>query len=179
MGGRLARRYTHQIDNSDSRPGRIIDVGCGPGATVVALAAAFPDAELLGVDLSDPLLEVARAAAAKAGVGERSRFQRADVQRMPYEDDSFDVAINAHVVHLVTDPSSMLNEIERIVRPGGHVFVTDLRRSWLGVLEREIRSAFTLDEAREVFSMSDLREGHWTLGQVCWHFESTPAGRRQ
>ena len=162
MGERLGMRYAKVLVQAGFRNGRIIDVGCGPGSTAIVLARAFPDTEILGVDLSEPLLEVARKAASEAGVGGRAQFERADVQQLPYEDDTFDVAVNANVVHLVPDPVAMLNEIERVILPDGHLFITDLRRSWMAIFEREIRSGLTVDEARELFPQSNLRAGQST-----------------
>ena len=53
----------------------------------------------------------------------------------------------------------MLNEIERVLKPGGYLFVKDPRRSWLGIFEREVKSSFTLDEAKKLVGQSKLRKG--------------------
>ncbi|GAH43039.1 unnamed protein product, partial [marine sediment metagenome] len=68
------------------------------------------DSKIIGIDLSEPLLRLAREAAEIADVGERVRFEKADVQKIQHEDNSFDVAINVNMVHLVEDPVRMLNE---------------------------------------------------------------------
>jgi ubiquinone/menaquinone biosynthesis C-methylase UbiE len=91
---------------------------------------------------------------------------------MPYADDSFDVVLNLNMVHLVEDPVRMLNEIERVLIPNGFLFVVDLRRSWAGLIEREIRSALTLEEAKDLFSRSKLREGVFSRSFLWWRFET-------
>jgi ubiquinone/menaquinone biosynthesis C-methylase UbiE len=151
--------------------GKIIDVGCGFGATNIVLAEQFPDSELVGIDLSEPLLELARGEAEKRGFSERVRFEVGDVGDIPFEDDSFDAAINVNMLHLVEDPVKMLDEIERVLKPGGFLFIADLQRSLLGLLEEEIKFALTLGEARELFAQSRLREGKFSWGMLWWRFE--------
>jgi ubiquinone/menaquinone biosynthesis C-methylase UbiE len=76
------------------------------------------------------------------------------------------------MVHLVEDPVQMLNEIERVLAPKGFLFIADLRRSWLGLIEKEIKSALTLGEAKELFRQSKLREGVFSSSNIWWRFET-------
>lgn len=66
----------------------------------------------------------------------------------------------------------MLDEIERILAPGGHLFIADLRRSVLGLLENEIKSALSIGEARDLFAQSKLREGTFRWSFLWWRFET-------
>jgi ubiquinone/menaquinone biosynthesis C-methylase UbiE len=75
------------------------------------------------------------------------------------------------MVHLVEHPVRMLNEIERVLIPGGFLYIADLRRSWLGSLEREIKSGLTIAEARQLFNSSNLRPGDFAWGLLWWRFE--------
>ena len=86
--------------------------------------------------------------------------------------NTFDVAININMLHLVDDPIRMLNEIERVLVPGGYLFVSDLRRSLLGYVEDEIRSALTIPEAKSLFEESELRHGIFRWGLLWWKFEA-------
>ena len=70
--------------------GRIIDVGCGFGAMNIVLARRFIDSEIVGIDLSDPLLRLANQYAQAAGLGDRVRFEKADVHQIPYDDAAFE-----------------------------------------------------------------------------------------
>ena len=162
---RLLERYIKKRD-------KIIDVGCGFGGINLVLGGSFTESEIIGIDLSEPLLEIARENIENTDLADRMKFEKADVQEIPYDENSFDVVINTNMVHLVDDPVKMLNEIERILVPGGYLFVADLRRSWLGIFEREIRSALTLDEARDLFKQSKLREGVLAKTSLWWRFES-------
>jgi ubiquinone/menaquinone biosynthesis C-methylase UbiE len=168
----FGEEYAKKLAADGFQRGRILDVGCGFGATNLVLAKRFVDSQVVGIDLSEPLLRLAREAAQAAHLGERVRFEAADVQQIPYEDDSFDVVLNVYMVHLVEEPIKMLNELERVLVPGGHLFVADLRRSWLGLLEEEIRSGLTSGEARDLFRHSKVRTGKFSWGMLWWRFEA-------
>jgi ubiquinone/menaquinone biosynthesis C-methylase UbiE len=172
MAEGFGREYARKLSAHGFQGGKVIDVGCGFGATNLVLAQRFVNSEFIGVDLSRPLLQIARKGAEAAHLGERVRFEEADVQEIPYGDNWFDVVINVNMVHIVDDPIRMLNEIERILVPGGFLFIGDLRRSWLGLLENEIRSALTLKEARQLFARANLRPGKFTWDLLWWRFET-------
>ena len=172
MAEKFGQDYGQKLAAQKFLDGKIIDVGCGFGATNLALAQRFPDSEILGIDLSEPLLEIAVEAAKEANLSGRVRFEPADVQQIPYPENTFDVAININMLHLVDDPIRMLNEIERVLVPGGYLFVSDLRRSLLGYVEDEIRSALTIPEAKNLFEESELRHGNYRWGLLWWKFEA-------
>jgi ubiquinone/menaquinone biosynthesis C-methylase UbiE len=172
MAEKFGQEYAGKLVARGFHQGRIIDVGCGSGTTNLVLAERYVNSEIVGIDLSDPLLQLARTAAENTTFGQRVRFERADVQEIPYEDDSFNVVINTNMVHLVENPIRMLDEIERILAPGGHLFIADLRRSWLGLFESEIKSAMTMGEARDLFAQSKLRTGTFRWSLLWWRFEA-------
>lgn len=109
-------------------PGSVLEVGCGTGAFAARIAAALPDAALVAVDQSERLVELT----AQRGVDARV----ADVQDLPFDDESFDVVAALWMLYHVTDLHRGLAEIRRVLRPGGRfVAVTngdehlaDLRR---------------------------------------------------
>ncbi len=171
MGESLGRECARKLLASGLRSGRILDAGCGSGAAAVTLARSLPNCRVVGIDLSQPLLRLARQAAETAGVAQRACFEPGDVERLPYPDGSFDAALLLNMVHIVEHPLQMLNEIERVLVPGGRLFVVDLRRSWLGLLEPEIKAALTPREARELFARSELRPGRLAAGLLWWRFE--------
>jgi len=110
-------------------------------------------------------------AAETARLNERARFKKGDVQQITYGDNTFDVVLNINMVHLVKDPVKMLNELERVLVPEGILFIADIRRSWVGLFETEFRSALTLDEAKELFNRSKLRDGIFSSSFLWWKFE--------
>jgi ubiquinone/menaquinone biosynthesis C-methylase UbiE len=173
---KMAEKFGHEcaekLSSRGFRSGRILDAGCGFGGTAIVLAKRFPNSEIVGIDLSEPLLRLANQTAQAAKLEHRARFEIGDVEKIQYADRSFDVVLSINMVHIVENPVQMLNEIERVLAPGGFLFIADLRRSWLGFVEKEIKSALTLDEAKDLFSRSKLRKGKFSSSALWWRFET-------
>ena len=110
--------------------GAVLDLGCGTGEVISRLAAKFPRASFLGVDLEESHLERARARC--AAFGPRVRFETADAHALPYADAAFDFVVCRHVIQAVADPSRVLAEIRRVLRTGGraHVIAEDYGMLW-------------------------------------------------
>jgi ubiquinone/menaquinone biosynthesis C-methylase UbiE len=171
MQRRFAKEYTEKLKVRGFRRGRILDAGCGFGETLILLGQSFPESVLTGIDLSDPLLDIARSSASRAGVSERIEFEKADVCSIPHPDKYFEVALNINMVHLVEHPVQMLDELERVLTDDGFLFIADIRRSWIGLLEREFLSALTVREAKQLLSQSTIRKGAMTSSMLWWRYE--------
>lgn len=114
-----------EIHAALQRPGaRIADAGCGGGWSTIALARAYPDAELVGFDVDGPSVDMARRAAAEAGVADRVQFVLADAATLP-EHDQFDAAFAFECVHDLPRPVEFLSALRQAVRPGGPVVIMD------------------------------------------------------
>ncbi|BDG01081.1 class I SAM-dependent methyltransferase [Anaeromyxobacter oryzae] len=111
----LLARYRVPADAS------ILDAGCGTGEGTVRLAAVFPGAELLGVDLLTPHLDRARARAADAGLGGRARFEQRSIFDLGLPAATFDLVVCRHVLQAVPHPERAIAELVRVTRPGGVV----------------------------------------------------------
>ncbi|MGC9665304.1 class I SAM-dependent methyltransferase [Planosporangium sp. 12N6] len=100
---------------------RVLDVGCGCGETTIAVArSAGPDGEVLGLDLSGPMLEVARRLAAEAGAT-TIRFVQGDAQVYPLPPAAHDVAVSSFGVMFFGDPAAAFGNIRTGLRPGGRL----------------------------------------------------------
>jgi ubiquinone/menaquinone biosynthesis C-methylase UbiE len=172
MAENLGREVARKLHSRGFQDGRIIDVGCGSGATAIVLAQEFSKSRIVGIDLSEPLLRLATQTAEAAGLDGRVRFEMGDAERISHEDDSFDVVLNLNMVHIVEHPVRMLGEIERILVPDGRLFIIDLRRSWLGLFEKEMKAAFTLQEAKTLMAQSKLRAGSFSSSLIWWRLEA-------
>lgn len=98
---------------------RIVDVGCGTGEADWRMADAWPDARIVGVDLIESHLEIARRRC--AAYGERVRFEVANAFALPFETGTFDLAVCRHVLQAVPAPERVIAELMRVTRPGGRL----------------------------------------------------------
>jgi ubiquinone/menaquinone biosynthesis C-methylase UbiE len=102
---------------------RVLDVGAGPGFLAGAIAAAVGSAgSVRGVDISEPLLAVARTHCARQPW---VQFQPADATRLPFPDQDFDAVVSTQVLEYVRDVDLALAEIHRVLRPGGRTVIVD------------------------------------------------------
>ncbi|MEU5978862.1 class I SAM-dependent methyltransferase [Streptomyces sp. NPDC047315] len=99
---------------------RVLDVGCGGGATTRLAAATAGRGSALGIDLSAPVLELARARTAGAGITNAS-FVQGDAQVHALDADTFDVAISRFGIMFFADPVAAFANIARALRPGGRI----------------------------------------------------------
>ena len=104
--------YEAALAGLDASPTRIVDVGTGTGAGAFTLAQRFPDARIVGVDLSDAMLEQARRNLPD-DLRERVTFERGDASALPFADNSFELAAHANMI-------PFFDEVARVVAPGGH-----------------------------------------------------------
>lgn len=102
-----------------------LDVGCGPGFQVMAIARLRPDITVTGVDLSAEVLDDARQRAAASGLGNCS-YEVMDAQDLDYPDNAFSYVQGNLMLEFVHDPAQAIAEMCRVLKPGGHLFIQDL-----------------------------------------------------
>lgn len=100
--------------------GAVLDMGCGTGlaARAIARRSGF-SGTISGVDLSPAFVAAATRLAGEEGVAERLDFRVGDVRKLPYADQTFDALVAHTLLSHVDDPSSVLKEAARVVKPGG------------------------------------------------------------
>ncbi|MFI6507088.1 class I SAM-dependent methyltransferase [Streptosporangium sp. NPDC050855] len=112
------------LDAVLARPGaRIADIGCGAGWSTVALARAYPDALLEGLDVDAPSVEAATANAATAGLTDRVSFALRDAASL--EAGRYDAVFAFECLHDMSRPVSTLEAARHALRPGGQVVIMD------------------------------------------------------
>ncbi len=110
----------------DAEPGaRVLDLGCGTGASTSELAARVgPDGETNGLDLSPQQVGIASEKSSVAGSG----FVVGDATTLPYRDGVFDAVASVGSLQHVPDVGAALGEAHRVTGPGGHLFVVGPKR---------------------------------------------------
>lgn len=102
--------------------GRVLDVGVGTGLELPMFSAAV---KITGVDLSSPMLEIARKRVADLGLTNVEDLRVMDAMNLEYADDSFDGAVAPYVITTVPDPVRTMDEMARVVRPGGEIIIVN------------------------------------------------------
>jgi len=118
------RRAFHYLDKRPRQ--RILEIGIGPGST---LEKYPPCTNLVGIDISGPMIEEARKRAAQLNGGSTYELQVMDAANLEFPDNHFDAVISAYVITTVQDPHRVCREIVRVVKPGGQIIVINHTRS--------------------------------------------------
>ena len=132
-----ARGRQRVVELLELRPGmRVLDLACGPGTLSKPLATLLePDGELVGVDLAEGMIEIARAQGIR-----NATFQLMDILELTFPDSSFDAAACGHGLQFVPDLSRALGEAHRVLRPGSRFAASvplssDNQRPWMVIDE--------------------------------------------
>lgn len=100
---------------------KVLDVGTGPGF----LAHLFVELghECTGVDFSREMIKIAREKAEEQGL--KCNFQYGDAEELPFEDETFDIVANRHLLWTLTRPGKAIREWVRVLKPGGKILIMD------------------------------------------------------
>jgi ubiquinone/menaquinone biosynthesis C-methylase UbiE len=172
-------------------PGQIVlDVGTGTAQIPIELCRQDPVVNVVGVDLAEHMLRVAKENVERAGLANRIRLERGDAKRPPGAAGRFAAVISNSIVHHIPEPASVLAEMVRMVAPRGALFVRDLLRpdtdaevkrlvhTYAGdanahqqkMFDDSLRAALTLAEIRELVrplgfdpaTVQQTTDRHWT-----------------
>jgi len=153
----LGRWFARALTDRGFSGGAILDAGAAAGHTAIALAAALPEATVVGIDTCQPLLDRAGVNAELEGLAERVTFLNRNVARTELDDDAFQAVISNDTLHVIADPVPMLSECERVLAPDGILLLRNIRRCWLGWLDSIFRTSYTPAEVEALVKRSTLR----------------------
>lgn len=110
----------------------VLDLGCGAGLdSLIAAQAVGPEGRVIGIDVAEPMVALARANAGAVPVT-NAEFHQAAVEALPLDDASVDVAMANGIVNLSPEKARALAEVFRVLRPGGRLVAAEI------VLTRDI-----------------------------------------
>jgi SAM-dependent methyltransferase len=104
----------------------VLDLGCGAGTDLLIAAQMIgPEGSAIGVDMTEPMLEQARASAEEISL-RNVALHEALIEELPLNTGSVDVVISNGVIDLVPDKDRVFDEIDRVLRPGGRLQLADV-----------------------------------------------------
>ncbi|MBL1179224.1 class I SAM-dependent methyltransferase [Pantanalinema sp. GBBB05] len=106
----------------------VLDIACGTGELERLILAEHPTQPMVGVDISEQMLEVARQ---KLQNYPNIKFELASASALPFDDVSFDTVISANSFHYFDDPNIALKEMKRVLKPNGNLIILDWCRDFL------------------------------------------------
>jgi demethylmenaquinone methyltransferase/2-methoxy-6-polyprenyl-1,4-benzoquinol methylase len=122
MDGSWKSRLVRMLDLRGHE--RVLDIACGTGDISFALARNLPRGEVVGLDITQGMLDIAEQKRRDAGAGNLS-FIRGDIMKLPFPDSAFDCVTGGYALRNVPDLSGALQEIARTLKPGGRVYSLD------------------------------------------------------
>lgn len=181
--------------------GTVVDLGCGSGRLLARLAKGRPDVRIIGLDLSDPMLELGRELLTREGLSDRVELRKGDITTFDADvRESFDLVSCNYAIHQLPDETLVMNCLEAIARArnktGCAVYIYDLARlhnprTWPDLLSMfaipdvfrkdaiaSERAAFTLAELTERLSKAGLGDLEHHLARPLGENQAHLAERR-
>jgi ubiquinone/menaquinone biosynthesis C-methylase UbiE len=166
---------TKAIIQNGITEGTALEVGPGPGYLGLEWLKHTDGTRLTGLDISPDMISVARRNAAEYGFTERTEYVESTGEMMPFDDNEFEASFSNGSLHEWADVPKTLCEIWRVLKPGGRLFVSDLRRDmlapvkwfmWLVTKPKEIRpglitsihAAYTRPEVKALMDESRFKD---------------------
>src|SRR5260221_6600399 len=128
------RRYVHRTLNflresiSFDPSETILDIGCGTGEFERLILSECPEQRMVGIDISEKMFRLVRK---KCGAYPTATFLRANAAALPVPDQSYDLVVSASAFHYFDQPMASLEEMRRVLIPGGSVVILDWCKDYL------------------------------------------------
>lgn len=189
--GEVDNAFVERVLALGAKNGHFLDVGTGPAQIPILLAQRCPEIRITAIDLSKEMLNIAKRHIAAAALTARITLEHVDAKALPYPDNTFDGLISNSIVHHIHDSLRALQEMSRVVKPGGLVLIRDLVRpetpeaaqAFVDTYAAEdtpyqqklyydsFLAAFTIAEVNEMLAQMDLQgavvtqstDRHWSV----------------
>lgn len=164
---------TQDIIESGIKEGLALEIGSGPGYLGLEWLKYTNGTMLKGLDISQEMIAIAERNAQEYNMLNRVEYVLSSGHKMPFADEMFDTVFTNGSLHEWSDPKNTFNEIWRVLKAGGKIFISDLRRDmnifikwflWINSKPKEIRpglitsinAAYTPNELRELMKETQL-----------------------
>ena len=168
---------TYLIIKGGISSGLALEVGPGPGYLGLEWLKNTQGTNLKGLDISEDMIALAQRNATEYGLTDRVNYVKGDAQKMPFDNEHFDAVFSNGSLHEWAHPVEILNEIGRVLKPGGRYLISDLRRDmnplmkwflWIMTQPKEMRSglvssinaSYRLPEVEDLLSKTALQGWH-------------------
>jgi ubiquinone/menaquinone biosynthesis C-methylase UbiE len=131
-------------------PSQVLDIGCGTGRLLRAAHSRWPEAQLIGVDPAQGMVDEARRLTPGATI------QRGLAEQLPLPDAGIDLAFSTLSSHHWRDPAKGIREIARVLRPGGHFILADFAMPRVLAWVTLHSSGLTATDRRRLFTAAGL-----------------------
>ena len=165
---------TKSIIQAEISLGIMLEVGPGPGYLGLEWLKKTTDTSLRGLDISEDMIAIAERNAAEYDLENRVTYVQGDACVMPFDDDYFDGVFTNGSLHEWAHPEAIINEIARVLKPGGNYCISDLRRDmssfikwfmWFVTRPKEIRpglltsiqASYIVPEIESMLSKTQLK----------------------
>ena len=131
----VASRLLERLELMNVSPKNILDAGCGTGFCTRILDKKFSKAKTIGIDIAPRMIEYAKQ---QKGFFNKIEYQVADIEQLPFADNSFDLVFSNLTVQWSVEPNQVFLELNRVLKPGGLLIfsslgpdtLTELKQSW-------------------------------------------------
>ena len=157
----LRNRLLQRLQYIRHRPETIIDVGCGTGKSVRALQKTYPRARVCAADLA---YEMLRQASPSFRLLSKKRLVVADMERLPFAAQAFDLVFSSLAMHWSNDPRVTLREFARIARPGALLMFSSFGPGTLAELAAGWQEIDTHPHVHQFVDMHDIGDAMLAAG---------------
>lgn len=143
------RCFVEDFLRFEPSPADVLDLGTGTARIPIELCRQSDSCRIMASDAASSMLDIARMNLSEEGVEHRVQLHHGDAKSLGFDDDYFGSVISNSLIHHVPDPRVVLQEMVRVTRPGGTIFVRDLLRPSSMDQVESLVSCYTANEPAE------------------------------